>query len=106
MYATLKIAAVAVLVLAVGVAIGTFLPNSPNTAAGPSASPVASPTATPPPIPYSFLGPLDAGTYTLGSPSGSDTLLDRMTATVPEGWQGVGANGSRTSSTPRPPAPT
>ena len=88
MNTTLKFATIAVLVLAVGIAIGPFQPRSPNAAANPSPSPVASPTA-PLLLPMSF-GPLDAGTYALGSPDGPlDSPLDRMTATVPEGWQGI-----------------
>ena len=90
MNTTLKFATIAVLVLAVGIAIGPFRPRSPNAAANPSPSPspVASPTA-PLLLPMS-LGPLDAGTYSLGSPTRPlDSPLNRMTATVPEGWQGI-----------------
>ena len=88
MNTTLRFATVAVLVLAVGIAIDPFRPRSPNAAAEPSPSPVASPTA--PPIPYLSLSPLDAGTYALGSHLGSvGNPLNRMTATVPEGWQGI-----------------
>ena len=88
MNTTLKFATIAVLVLAIGVAIDPFRPRSPNAAANPSPSPVPSPTA--PPLLCLSLDPLDAGTYALGSHIGPvDNPLNRMTATVPEGWQGI-----------------
>lgn len=86
-----KLAAVAALALAVGIGVGRLQPTGPY-APGSSPTPVASPTEPPPLLPLSF-SPLDPGTYALGSPIGaSGNPLARMTATVPEGWQGIRGN--------------
>ena len=37
-------------------------------------------------------GPIAAGTYALGSAARPDSPFSRMTATVPDGWQGIRGN--------------
>jgi hypothetical protein len=69
-----------------GVLATAFL-YDPQGATSPSPEPSAAPSAKR--LPFSF-GDLEPGTYALGDPVGNpDSPIARMTATVPEGWQGI-----------------
>jgi hypothetical protein len=91
MQTMLRVAATAVIVLVIGIGIGQLTPTGPyDSGPSPLPSPLASPTQ-PLDLPLSF-GPIEAGTYFLGNPAFNDSPLSRMTATVPEGWQGIRGN--------------
>jgi hypothetical protein len=83
MNAMIKIAAVAVIALVVGVAIDPLRPTTPYAATGPSPSPSPSPVLLP------SGGTLDAGSYYIDA--GADVAPARFTFTVPAGWASDGA---------------